>query len=131
MNEKAFYIGLVSITLVTTIVLVILIQQPLFTDFAGLFIAALVFFVILSLVLFYVSKRAAVHRNGMMFIYVMLFAIMIKFGFCLITLFVYNRVFRPETKFFVLPFIGIYVIYTIFETYFMMKLGRIKKQELR
>ncbi len=130
MKEKLFYITLAIITLFTAVGLFVLLQFELFKPFKGLFYGALVFFIVLTVALYYISKRAAVHQNGMLFIYVMLFAIVIKFGFCLITLFLYNRLYTPATNLYVLPFLGIYVIYTIFETYFMMKLGKIRPKDV-
>ena len=129
MKEKYFYITLTILTIITAAGIYILLGIDQMMPFKGLFLGALIFFVLLSIALFYISKKAAVHRNGMLFIYVMMFAIMIKFGFCLITLFVYNKVFTPNTNLYVLPFIGIYVIYTIFETYFMTKLGKLKPRQ--
>ena len=35
----------------------------------------------------------------------------------------------PETKNFTLPFFLVYYIFTIFETYFMVKLGQTKKSD--
>lgn len=128
MKEKVFYITLAVISAMTGIGLYILVGQELFRPFKALFVIAYLFFVLLTIVLYYVSKRAAVHRNRMLFVYVMMFAILVKFGFCLIALFIYSRVYKPETNLYILPFIAIYVIYTIFETYFMMKLGKIKPQ---
>jgi hypothetical protein len=130
MKENFFYITLALITILTAIGLFVLLQIDPFKSFKGLFISALIFFIILTIALYYISKRAAVHKNGMLFIYVMLFAILIKFGFCLITLFLYNRLYAPSTNLYVLPFLGIYVIYTIFETYFMMKLGKIRPKDV-
>ena len=36
----------------------------------------------------------------------------------------YSLLAQPPDKLFIIPFFAIYLIYTIFETYFMMKLGR-------
>ena len=46
----------------------------------------------------------------------MLLAIMIVFA--------YIKLAEPADRFFVIPFFAVYFIFTAFETYFMMKLGR-------
>jgi len=43
-----------------------------------------------------------------------------------LVIFAYIQLAQPAGKLFILPFFGIYLAFTAYETYFMMKLGKTK-----
>lgn len=47
-----------------------------------------------------------------------------KMMFSVALVFIYQAVAEPTSRWFVIPFLIIYILYTIFETYFLMRLGR-------
>ena len=64
---------------------------------------------------------ASFSKNKNAFTSVILMTTMAKMFLAILIIVIYVKVFEPDSRMFVFPFLGIYLIYTIFETYFMMK----------
>ena len=124
MTAQRFLFQLATVTAAAAWGLFLLQYVESFQSQMGFSWACLGFFVMLSVVMFFFGKRAAQSKNKNDFTGVALgFTILKLFGAVLIILF-YSRMFEPESNNFILPFLAIYVIYTAFETYFMMQLGK-------
>ena len=59
---------------------------------------------------------------------VVLLSVGVKMMFAVIFLLVYREVVKPQSQYVAIPFLAIYIIYTIFETYFMTRLSNSKSQ---
>ena len=81
-------------------------------------------FVSLSVLMYLAGYRAAMSENKNDFTNAILGFTVAKMFLAILVLIGYTQLARPQDKLFIIPFFGIYLIYTIFETYFMMKLGR-------
>ena len=126
MTAQRFFFQLVTVTAAAAWGLFLLQYVESFQAQMGFSWSCLGFFVVLSTVMFFAGKRAAQSKNKNDFTGVALgFTIIKLFAAILIILF-YSKGFQPQTNNFILPFIVIYVIYTAFETYFMMQLGKMK-----
>jgi hypothetical protein len=51
----------------------------------------------------------------------------LKMALCLFVIVGYFKLAEPSSKMYAIPFLIVYLIFTIFETYFMMKLSKVKK----
>lgn len=126
MSEKYFYLQLAAVTLLAAaaVYLINTLPQLQAHQLVGWISLGLFFFITILMFLF--GKQAALSDNKHTFTNVFLGFTTGKIFLIILFVFGYSRITEPETKFFILPFFSMYLIYTIFETYVMMKLGRIK-----
>jgi hypothetical protein len=83
-------------------------------------------FIPLSIAMFLGGQRAAKSENKYFFSNLIMPFTFIKMFVAVAGLVVYKKIFQPETKYFLLPFFVVYFVFTIFETYFMVKLAKNK-----
>jgi hypothetical protein len=83
-------------------------------------------FIPLSIGMFLGGQRAAKSADKYFFSNLIMPFTFLKMFFAVAGLVVYKKIFHPETKFFLLPFFFVYFVFTIFETYFMVKLSKSK-----
>ena len=81
-------------------------------------------FTLLSGLMFWAGRSAALSKNKNDFTSAVLGFTMGKMFLAVIIIYAYLKLAQPTDKLFVIPFFGVYLVYTIFESYFMMKLGR-------
>jgi hypothetical protein len=84
-------------------------------------------FIPLSIVMFFGGQRAAQSADKYFFSNLIMPFTFIKMFFAVVGLVIYKKMFHPETKYFLLPFFVVYVAFTIFETFFMVKLANSKR----
>jgi len=127
MSEKYFYLQLAAVTLLAAAAVYLINSLPQLQahQLVGWISLGLFFFI--TILMFHFGKQAALSDNKHTFTNVFLGFTTGKIFLIILFVFGYSRITEPETKFFILPFFSMYLIYTIFETYVMMKLGRIKK----
>jgi hypothetical protein len=83
-------------------------------------------FVPLSIIMFLVGQSAAKNVNKYLFSNLIVHFTVIKLLFSLLSVVMYKKIYHPESKFFIVPFALVYVVFTIFETFFMVKLTKPK-----
>jgi hypothetical protein len=83
-------------------------------------------FIPLSMAMFFGGKKAAKSADKYIFSNLIMPFTFIKMFFSVAGLVVYRKIYHPETKFFLLPFFLVYFFFTVFETYFMVKLSKTK-----
>jgi len=126
MDAKLFYIQLLILSLLVGIGLFFLNRVPQLETHALLSWLSLAFFVSLSILMYYSGKRGAQSENKNDFTNVVLGFTIGKMFIAILVIYAYIQLTQPAGKLFILPFFGIYLIFTAFETYFMMKLGKTK-----
>lgn len=105
-------------------VVLILGQQAQFSTYVDISTVSLIFFNLLSIVVFHLGLRMIKSRNKNDFSRLVLGFTGFKMMLSIAVVFIYQSVAEPTDRWFVIPFLLIYVVYTIFETYFLMRLGR-------
>ncbi len=80
-------------------------------------------------ILFEGGKRTSEHPNRQLFGQFFLLSIGIKMMLTLVVFMIYIRQYPPTTTLFVLPFFGLYALYTGFEVYFLTVLGKTNVDE--
>ena len=124
MTPRQFYLQLIFVSAGTAVLLFFVNQLPSFHAYAFLSWLSVLFFILLSLLMYYAGRRAARSSNKHQFTNTIMAFTMGKMMICILLILGYLKLAEPATKLFVLPFFGVYLIYTIFETYFMTRLGR-------
>ena len=86
-------------------------------------VMAVVLFTLLSIGLFIALKISVKSTNKQLFISYTLINMLVRMVVSIVLLLVYREIFKPVDGKFVLPFLVIYVLFTIFETSFMLKIA--------
>ena len=81
-------------------------------------------FVVFTILMFFAGSKTAISENKNNFTSTVLGFTMGKMFLSIIVIFAYLKLALPPDKFFIAPFFTVYFLFTAFETYFMMKLGR-------
>lgn len=82
-------------------------------------------FLFITIVLYFLGRRSAGARNKMLFGNVFLGLTMFKMLLCGMLVVGFALLFAPTNKLFVLPFFWLYIVYTSYEVYFLMKLSAV------
>jgi len=128
MNNTSFYARLAYVTLpLVALFLILQFFLPSFAPYAPISWVSLSFFVVFSWIIYVLGLKAAQSDNKNDFTRFSMMVIMGKLFLSIFLVIGYVYVAQPANRFVVLPFIPIYVIYTIFETKFMMELAKLKK----
>ena len=80
-------------------------------------------FALLSIFLFFFLRRSIFSSSKQLFISITLTNMLIKMFCSIALLLLYRELNQPPDGKFILPFLSIYLIFTIFETWFMVKLS--------
>lgn len=125
MRPQAFFIRLAGITAGTTALLIALHliapQAQVHAKFAA---ASVLLFMLVCTGLFFAGKNAANSSSKLAFNNIVSLSVFGKMVLAVAVLFVYQQVTKPANEWFVGIFLAVYVIYTVFEVWFMTKLAR-------
>ena len=124
MSQRRFYLQLTLLSIIVGVALFFLHRLPALSAYDELSWISLVFFIVLSVMMYQVGRQAAASDNKHNFTNTVVGFTIGKMMIAILIILGYLKLAKPETKLFVLPFFGIYLIYTIFETYFMIRLGK-------
>jgi hypothetical protein len=127
-TAKAFYLQLALVSLIAAATAFGINTFPQFADVQPIAWISLGIFVLLSVVMYYAGRKAAFSDNKHDFTNVSLGVTIGKIFIAILFILGYNQLMQPDSRFFIIPFFLMYLIYTIFETYIMMKLGRLNTQ---
>lgn len=123
MEFRSFALQLTLLSIVVWGLLVILHQVPGLGEEQDFSWITWGFFILLSMVMFVLSKKTALDPNKNLFLSMSIFLGATKMLLSVVLVIGYSYVMKPEGQGFVIPFFLIYLCFTIFETYFMMKLS--------
>ena len=91
---------------------------------------ALLFFSAFCILMYFLGMRAMKSDNKYQFIRLVWINMMGKIFMSFIIVGIYYQLAQPSSKFFILPFLTIYLVYSVFETYFMIKQSNHKKEPI-
>ena len=124
-DSRTFYRQLGVLTFLVAVVLFFFHQFfPLFGEHQALNWSLLLFYFLAAILLFVVGKKLAVSENKNAFTLFIMGAVFAKMMLSMAVLVVYLKFAQPASKYFILPFFVVYLAFTVFETYFLMKIGR-------
>jgi len=124
MTEKVFYTQLFYVTLISIGLLIPCYMFLPIRPFMSLGIIGLVFFVLLSIFVFKLSLKVAESKDLNAFTRLIMYNLMIKLFMSIFIVLIYYKVVEPTERLFILPFIVIYLIFTIFEAMFLSRQAR-------
>lgn len=126
MTDKIFFTYLLITTVASLLLVIGLHQAPLFQPYAALSWISIGFFSVVSVLMYATGKSAIKSSNKFAFTNLVMVYTMAKMFLAILIIVAFGKIMQPSTKLFILPFFGVYLFYTIFETYFMMKLSKTK-----
>ncbi len=88
-----------------------------------LLLTSVLFFTLLSCGLFFLARRSIEQKKSNFFLYIIISNVLVKILASFVIILIYMQVRSPEAKIFILPFLTTYLIFTIFETYFLSKVA--------
>lgn len=127
MQSSTFFKQLLYISIPTAVAVYAVHQIPVLQPHRLLGWLSLLFFIALCIFMFFTGRRAALSQNKNAFTNAFLVFLMLKLFLCGGILIGYLKLTGPDTKLFVLPFFGLYIIYTTFEVFFLIKLGKLQQ----
>ncbi len=125
MNQRSFFTQLSILSVFVGVLLLLLNTIPAIHPYQGISWISCSFFILLSIVMYLAGQKAAKSRNKNNFSRVVFGFIGIKMMLSVALVFVYSETVRPTSGHFLVPFFVTYLLYTIFETHFMMKIGQV------
>lgn len=113
-------------TLITIIAIAIVrwvLEFDLFASFTLFSWICVGFFATTNLLLFFVARKAAQSPNKNTFTNILMGVTFIKLMISGVLVVFYNQYANPESKFFLIPFFGLYMWYTVSEVFYLMEIG--------
>lgn len=124
MTAKQFYTQLSVISIGVAVLLGVLHQYTWMQPYQSLSWLSWGFFIAFSIGVFYACAKSADSDNQQLFGQLFLLSIVFKLLFCGLLLIGFIFLARPNTLYFAYPFLFIYVVYTVYEVYFVTKLAK-------
>lgn len=124
MAHRKFILQLLLVTAFSGLVLFGLHQIDRLQPYGLLSLLSIGMFVLLSIIMYVRGRKSAHSDNKNEFTNTVMGFTMGKMFLSIVIIYGYLKVFEPGDKLFIVPFFTVYLIYTAFEIYFMMKLGR-------
>ncbi len=121
-SEFFKYLGLFSLAAVVS--LFFMHQIPAISPFQSFSWLSCVFFIVLNIAMFGLASKSAKSQNKHNFTTVIVLFVILKMLFAVVLVFGFHKIAMPQSNAFLIPFFWIYLIYTIFETYFMTRVGK-------
>ena len=126
MSRSTFFTRLLLVILGCGLGLFGLHQVPVFQKHWPVSVGAVALFTAISLGLFFWGEASAVSKNKFAFNGLVTGSVLGKICLSLIGLMIYFKTQNPPDRLFVVPFLAVYVIFTIFETWFLLRLAKTK-----
>ncbi len=124
MDKRNFFTQLTILSILLSISVYVLNIVPTFAAHSLFSWSVLAFFILLSIVMFFVGQKSAAKDNKNRFTNTVLMFTFVKLVAGVLAILIYYLNIKPESKLFIVPFFVIYFAFTIFESYFMMKLAK-------
>jgi len=85
---------------------------------------SVIFFFLFNCGVFFLANKTIQSKDKNAFTRLIIGVMGVKMMLAVVLVFIYVKTMNPQSKYFIIPFILIYIIYTAFETYFMTKLSK-------
>ena len=126
MKHRTFFIQLTTISVASILLIFFLNKIPQFAPFQTFSYISCISFILFSTLMYFLAYRAALSSDKNLFLQQVLLTTSAKMALCIFVIVGYFKLAEPPSKMYAIPFLIVYLIFTIFETYFMMKLSKIK-----
>ncbi len=127
MSQAQFIKGLLITTLIAFVISLGLSFLPQEAPFQVIIFGSLLFFSMLTVLHYFFSRKAVTFKNKGFYIgFVQMFTL-IKMTLTILFVVLFVKLGKPESNWFILPYLLNYAIYTIFETSALMHVAEEKK----
>ena len=127
MTIRSFVLQLAGLAALVALLLLFLHQFPAIGEYQSFSWISWLCFIGISFLMFFLGKWSAMHRDRNLFVSISILLGGGKMLLAVLLVIVYSKLMQPTSRAFVIPFFLVYLCFTIFETYFMMKLAREKR----
>ena len=117
-KSKFFQLLFLTIGILVGIMYVMSLNEKI-NEYIDIAYYAIPSFTMLSIVIYFLTEYLEKQSDKAMLLNLVIINVMFKFLIAISVVVIYHKLKSPTDGIFVLPFIIIYVIFTIFETYFM------------
>ena len=124
MSNKTFYLQLTYTSVISIALLTLCYTLLPIVDYMMLGVIGLAFFIGLSIFVFKVSQKIVNSKDLNAFTRLIMYNLMIKLFLSFGVVWVYYEVVKPQERLFILPYVVIYLIFTIFEAMFLSNQAR-------
>lgn len=121
MNLKRFIQEFIIFLIVLSLILFGLHKHHLFSAHTILSIWSLIGFTIMTILIFALGQNFSRSKNKYLYNNLIVMNFLLKLMVSILVVYVFVKQYDPEGKLYLIPFVIIYLAFTIFETYFMMK----------
>lgn len=127
MSTSRFYINIAMVSVAAIFLMYFLGKFFSFEVYLDLGLITWVLFFLMGVLLYYIANVTVNSPNRTKFISLTIANMFIKMVLSVGIVLIYFKLKNPESPVFIVPFIIIYVFFTIFETYFLLKIANLKK----
>lgn len=124
MKFRQFFLQLLLTSGLSTLGILSLYYFPALAPGIPLSWMALGFFILFSLVIYGIAWKVSGSKKKEHFINLVLAFTLLKMLFSFLLIASYAKIMHPSSRLFALPFFGIYLLFTIFESAFMIRVGK-------
>ena len=126
MNQSKFFTGLLSTILCCVALYMVMVHFLPQLDYSDLNYYSISLYAVIALIVYFMARKALKSSNRNSFLNIVVLNLFMKViaSFILVGVYVYMT--SPEDKFYLIPLTVNYLIFTIFETYFLSKAARVK-----
>ncbi len=89
-------------------------------------LSAILLFSVLSIIVFLFAKKASTSSNKYLFIRIIVINVFVKIFLSFALFFAVFQLSKPSSRFFIIPFLMVYLIFTFFETNVLMQQSKSK-----
>ena len=129
MDLRSFFTRLSILSFAATLIVLVMTRFEGLGTYLGFSLFCLAFFLLLSIAMFVMGKRTVASDNPHLFSYVVIFSIIVKIIGAVLLILIFMKLYSPPNRLFVIPFIFLYLLYSIFETNFMTRIGKANQKE--
>jgi len=127
MQDRTFYISLGILTAVVYGLLYLTHTIPAMSAYSGFSVVGLGVIVVYNILAYSMARILIKSRKSYVFINFIIANILVKMALVMFYILGYVSIYPPKVKFFIIPFVGIYLVYTVFETYFLYHMVNLKQ----
>lgn len=127
MTQRTFLTQLSGVSLLVALLLSAFYIPDGLKPYWGLGVAGWGLFTVVTCLMFFLGKRTVHSRNPNDFTRVVLGTMAFKMLLTITLAFIYYQLVRPTSKYAVVPFLLVYVVFTVYETYLLTVLGAPEK----
>lgn len=129
MSDKTFYLGLTALTVFVFGVVYWIHLNTVMNPYFGFSVNGLIIMVVYNLLVYPLGKMLMGSRKNYVFLNFVIANIFLKIAVVMVYIMSYVKFNEPAEKLFLLPFVGIYLVYTVFETYFLYQMVNLKQRK--